>query len=180
MPQCAIFPSKLSVLATKWGKSWWIFAHCVRILQKISTHTYPETDMSNILPFRQLLNEVDFCCEIKKVTISCTRILTFYIHNYRVINNFCLSCLYNIFFGIFHISKLNWSLNNLTLKFESEVESNEWYFVTKIILTYWEKKIVLLIEKNFWNLRLKPENLEKFWDHQNIFFQSVKGQNHFW
>ena len=30
-------------------------------------YTYPETDMSNILPFRQLLNEVDFCCEIKKL-----------------------------------------------------------------------------------------------------------------
>ena len=28
----------------------------------------------------------------------------------------------------------------------------------------WEK-IVLVIEKNFWNLRLKAENLQKFWDH---------------
>ena len=28
----------------------------------------------------------------------------------------------------------------------------------------WEK-ILLVIEKNFWNSRLKAENLEKFWDH---------------
>ena len=33
-----------------------------------------------------------------------------------------------------------------------------WYFVTKIVLTYCEKKIVLVIEKNFWNSRLKAEN----------------------
>ena len=28
----------------------------------------------------------------------------------------------------------------------------------------WEK-IVQVIEKNFWNSRLKAENLQKFWDH---------------
>ena len=28
----------------------------------------------------------------------------------------------------------------------------------------WEK-IVLVIEKNFWNLRLKAKNLQKIWDH---------------
>jgi hypothetical protein len=28
----------------------------------------------------------------------------------------------------------------------------------------WEK-IVLVIEKNFWNSRLKAENLQIFWDH---------------
>ena len=28
----------------------------------------------------------------------------------------------------------------------------------------WEK-IVLVIEKKFWNSRLKPENLQKIWDH---------------
>ena len=27
------------------------------------------------------------------------------------------------------------------------------------------KKIVLVIEKNFWNSRLKGENLQNFWDH---------------
>ena len=30
----------------------------------------------------------------------------------------------------------------------------EWYFVTKIVLTYCEKKIVLVIEKNFWRPRI--------------------------
>ena len=34
----------------------------------------------------------------------------------------------------------------------------------------WEK-IVLVIEKNFWNLRLKAENLQNFWDHSNSLFK---------
>ena len=33
-----------------------------------------------------------------------------------------------------------------------------WYFVFKIVLTYCEKQIVLAIEKNVSNLRLKAEN----------------------
>ena len=38
------------------------------------------------------------------------------------------------------------------------------YFVTKIVLTY--------CEKNFWNSRLKAENLQNFWDHlYNLFKQ---------
>ena len=41
----------------------------------------------------------------------------------------------------------------------------KWYFVTKILLTYCKKKLVLVIEKNFWNSRLKAENLQNFWDH---------------
>ena len=32
----------------------------------------------------------------------------------------------------------------------------------------WEK-IVLVIEKNFWNSRLKAENLQNFWEHENLF-----------
>ena len=43
----------------------------------------------------------------------------------------------------------------------------KWYFVTKIVLTYCEKKNVLVIEKYFWNLRLEQ------------FIQTVKGQNNF-
>ena len=34
----------------------------------------------------------------------------------------------------------------------------------------WEK-IVLVIEKNFWNSRLKAENLQNFWDHLNNLFK---------
>ena len=47
----------------------------------------------------------------------------------------------------------------------NEMWGQPWYFVTKIVLAYCEKKIVLVIEKNFWNSRLKAENLQKFWDH---------------
>ena len=34
----------------------------------------------------------------------------------------------------------------------------------------WEK-IVLVIEKNFWNSRLKVENFQNFWDHSNNLFK---------
>ena len=44
-------------------------------------------------------------------------------------------------------------------------------FLTKMVFCYqncsdlqWEK-IILVIEKNFWNSRLKAENLQNFWDH---------------
>ena len=37
---------------------------------------------------------------------------------------------------------------------------------SKIVLTYCEKKMYkLVIEKNFWNSRLKAEKLQNFWDH---------------
>ena len=39
-----------------------------------------------------------------------------------------------------------------------------WYFVTKIVLTLLWEKIVLVIEKNFWNSMLKAENLKFFWE----------------
>ena len=37
----------------------------------------------------------------------------------------------------------------------------------------WEK-IVLVIEKNFWNSRLKAEKLQNFWDHLNDLFKQWK------
>ena len=37
----------------------------------------------------------------------------------------------------------------------------------------WEK-IVLVIEKNFWNSRLKAKNFQKFWDHFNNLFKQWK------
>ena len=37
----------------------------------------------------------------------------------------------------------------------------------------WEKN-VLVIEKNFWNSRLKTENLQSFWDHKNNLFKQWK------
>ena len=51
--------------------------------------------------------------------------------------------------------------------------------VSKIVVTYFEKKNVLVIKNNFWNSRLKAENLQNFWDHY-IFILTVKGQYNFW
>ena len=45
----------------------------------------------------------------------------------------------------------------------NEMWGQPWYFVTKIVLAYCEKKIVLVIERNFWNSRLKAENLQNVW-----------------
>ena len=45
------------------------------------------------------------------------------------------------------------------------------YFVSKIILTFWEKKLV--IKKNFWSSRLKIKNLLSFWGHQNNLFITI-------
>ena len=39
------------------------------------------------------------------------------------------------------------------------------YFVTKIVLTYCEKKLLYWSKKNFWNSRLEAKNLQNFWDH---------------
>jgi hypothetical protein len=58
----------------------------------------------------------------------------------------------------------NWNKND-SLKTISFHFVGEW----KMVFCYrncsdllWEK-IVLVIEKNFWNSRLKAENLQKFW-----------------
>ena len=37
-----------------------------------------------------------------------------------------------------------------------------------------------MIEKNFWNSRLKAENLQNFLKSQEQFIHAVKGQNNFW
>ena len=57
--------------------------------------------------------------------------------------------------------------------------------IQKLIFCYqncsdllWEK-IVLMIEKNFWNSRLKIENFQNFEITRSI-FRTVKGQNNFW
>ena len=42
------------------------------------------------------------------------------------------------------------------------------YLVSKIVLTY---QIVLVIEKNLWNSRLKAQNLQRFWDHLSNLFK---------
>ena len=42
----------------------------------------------------------------------------------------------------------------------------------------WEKK-VLLIEKHFWNSRLKARNLQNFWDYSNNLSEKWKGSTNF-
>ena len=39
--------------------------------------------------------------------------------------------------------------NNVEVCLDEIKSCQKWYFVTKIVLTYCEKKIVLVIEKNF-------------------------------
>ena len=53
----------------------------------------------------------------------------------------------------------------------------KWYFVTKIVLTYYEK-IVLVSEKNFWNSGLKAKNLPKKNETTRTIFLTV-GKNNF-
>ena len=55
-------------------------------------------------------------------------------------------------------------------------DSDIWYFVTKIFQTYCEKKIVLGIEKNFWNSRLKAENLQNFEITRTIYSNSERSE----
>ena len=42
----------------------------------------------------------------------------------------------------------------------------------------WEKN-VLVIEKNFFNSRLKAENLQKFWHHKNNLFKQWKSEQYY-
>ena len=57
---------------------------------------------------------------------------------------------------------LKWA-NNQMLRKKSFPETKwKWYFVTKIVLTYCEKKNVLVVKKNFGNSSLKAENLTIF------------------
>ena len=42
------------------------------------------------------------------------------------------------------------------------------------------EKNVLLIKKIFWNLKLKAENMQNFWDHKNNLFEQWKVKNNFW
>ena len=48
------------------------------------------------------------------------------------------------------------TINHISLFYD------HWYFVSKIVLTLCEKNIVVVIEKNFWNSRLKGKNLQKY------------------
>ena len=72
-----------------------------------------------------------------------------------------------------------YGLRDLGKKPDQRLLQKEWYFVTKIVLTYCEKKIVLVIEKN---LKFEAEGREfaKILRSLEQFIQTVKGQNNFW
>ena len=55
-----------------------------------------------------------------------------------------------------------------------------WYFVTKIVLTYCDKKIVLLIEKNVCKFEAEGREFAIFLRSLEQFIQTVNGQNNFW
>ena len=79
----------------------------------------------------------------------------------------------------------SWRVLNVLHKVASQVCINElfciekWYFVTKIVLTYCEKKFSSDREKL---LKFKAEGREfaKFLRSLEQFIQTVKGQNNFW
>ena len=57
---------------------------------------------------------------------------------------------------------------------------NQTFFLQTMVFRYqncsdllWDKN-VLVIKKNFWNLRLKAKNLQNFWDHLNNLFKQWK------
>ena len=66
-------------------------------------------------------------------------------------------------------SPIPWSTRKIARHYLYSV--SKWYFVTKIVLTYWEK-IVLVIKKNFWIFEFL-RSLEQF-------IQTVKSLNNFW
>jgi hypothetical protein len=55
----------------------------------------------------------------------------------------------------------------------------QWYFVTKIVLTYSEKKCSSDL-KNFANSWPSASNFKSFSRSLEEFIQAVKGQNNFW
>ena len=54
---------------------------------------------------------------------------------------------------------------------------NNWYFVTKIVQTYCEKKNVLVIKKKLLKFKAEGGEFTKFLRSLEQFIQTVKGQN---
>ena len=53
---------------------------------------------------------------------------------------------------------------------------HQWYFVTKIFLTYCEKKIVVVIKKNFWNWGSRPRICKNFKIPRTIYSNSERSE----
>ena len=84
-----------------------------------------------------------------------------------------------LFWFLFQLGLCNWektvlfSFSTTYSNWEKFVEKNiksncpNWWngiLLPKLFCLLWEKN-VLVIEKNFWNSRLKAKNLPNFWDH---------------
>ena len=58
----------------------------------------------------------------------------------------------------------NWLLDLMSKTFSTKSSISMVFCYQSCSDLLWEK-IVLVIQKNFWNSRLKAENLQNFWDH---------------
>ena len=69
--------------------------------------------------------------------------------------------LYNLFKVVTYMTDMNVKICQPTTWHLAKLLQlcTKWYFVSKIVLTYCEKKNILVIKKNFWNSRLQAENL---------------------
>ena len=94
-----------------------------------------------------------------------------------------LFCFFYCSSGFFCSSTLAFFLQIIWLDkyylFYSQLNNNWAFVIFSLVLDYREiwyfvTKIVLVMEKNFWNSRLKAENLQKFWDHSNNLFKQWK------
>ena len=56
------------------------------------------------------------------------------------------------------------------IEMHTNKNSSKWYFVTKI---------VLMIEKNFWNSRPSASNLQKFWDNYRTIYSNSERSDQF-
>ena len=88
---------------------------------------------------------------------------------------------FNIKFVFWRLVKRTWSAHNnkirINLVFEKKIWILvkfvlDWYFVTKIVLTYCEKKIF----QSFWNSRLKDENFKIFEITRIIYSNSERSE----
>ena len=70
--------------------------------------------------------------------------------------------------------------NRYILSILLQYSNSIWIFPIVLVFCYQNcsdllgEKIVLLIEKKFWNLRLKAENFQHFWDQLNNLFKQWK------
>ena len=55
----------------------------------------------------------------------------------------------------------------------------KWYFVTKIVLSYCEKKKCFRDQENFLKFKAEGQEFAEFLRSLEQFFQTVKGQNNF-